>query len=70
VVEAQSTQSPVSVVLAVAEMVPPQLLAHPYQQPEPQTPAVVVVVVVDLAADKQPALQGDLELWFFLTDLF
>jgi hypothetical protein len=70
VVEAQSTQSPVSVVLAVAEMVPPQLLAHPYQLPEPQTPAVVAVVVRDLPAYHKPALQVDQELWFFLTDLF
>jgi hypothetical protein len=61
-VEVQSTQSPVSVVLAVAEMVHPPLQAHPFQLPEPQIPAVVVAVVADLAADKQPALQEDLEL--------
>jgi hypothetical protein len=56
--------------LAVAEMVHPPLLAHPFQLPEPQIPAVAVAVVADLAADKQPALQEGLELWFFLTDLF
>jgi hypothetical protein len=48
----------------------PQLLAHPYQLPEPQTPAVVAVVVRDLPAYHKPALQVDQELWFFLTDLF
>jgi uncharacterized repeat protein (TIGR02543 family) len=44
--------------------------AHPYQLPEPQTPAVVAVVVRDLPAYHKPALQVDQELWFFLTDLF